>query len=35
MDIILCTGNDPTFKLYEDKVNDRKVYFSIKQIFKD
>ena len=33
--MILCTGNDKEFKQYENRVKDRKVYFTIKQIFND
>ena len=32
---IICTEDDKDFTLYKDKVNDRKVKFKIKDIFKD
>lgn len=32
---IICTEDDKDFALYKDKVNDRKVKFKIKDIFKD
>ena len=32
---IICTEDDKDFALYKDKVNDRKVKFKIKNIFKD
>lgn len=33
--MILCAENDKDFIKYKDKVKDRKVIFTIKQIFKD
>lgn len=33
--MIVCTGNDKEFDLYKDKVNNRKVKFHIKDIFRD
>lgn len=33
--MILCTENDRDFIKYKDKVKNRKVIFTIKQIFKD
>ena len=33
--MILCTENDKDFIKYKDKVKNRKVLFTIKQIFKD
>jgi len=33
--MIICTENDKNFIKYKDIVNNRKVVFSIKQIFKD
>ena len=33
--MVICTENDKDFYKYKDKVNNRKVVFSIKQIFKD
>ena len=33
--MILCTENDNDFIKYKDKVKNRKVTFTIKQIFKD
>ena len=33
--MILCTENDKIFIKYKDKVKNRKVIFTIKQIFKD
>lgn len=33
--MILCTGNDKDFVKYEERIKDRKVYFTIKQIFSD
>jgi predicted RNA-binding Zn-ribbon protein involved in translation (DUF1610 family) len=33
--MILCTENDKDFELYKYKVKDKKVHFTIKQIFKD
>lgn len=33
--MILCTENDKVFEIYKNKVKDKKVYFTIKQIFKD
>ena len=33
--MIICTENDKDFCIFKDKVNSRKVVFSIKQIFKD
>ena len=33
--MIICTENDKNFYKYKDKVNNRKVVFSVKQIFKD
>lgn len=33
--MILCTENDKIFEIYKNKVKDRKVHFTIKQIFKD
>lgn len=33
--MIICTEKDDNFKFYKDKVNDRKVSFHIKDIFKD
>ena len=33
--MIVCTGNDKEFELYKDKVNNRKVFFHIKDIFHD
>lgn len=33
--MILCTENDRDFIKYKDKVKNRKVIFTIKQIFQD
>ena len=33
--MIICTENDKDFYKFKDKVNNRKVIFTIKQIFKD
>lgn len=33
--MIICTENDEKFNIYKDRINNRKVIFTIKQIFKD
>lgn len=33
--MIICTENDKDFYMFKDKINNRKVNFTIKQIFKD
>ncbi len=33
--MIICTENDKDFIKFKDKVNNRKIVFTIKQIFKD
>lgn len=33
--MIICTENDKNFNIYKDKVKNRKVIFTIKQIFED
>lgn len=33
--MIICTKNDKDFILYKNKTKDRKVIFTIKQIFND
>lgn len=33
--MIICTENDENFNIYKDKINNRKVVFTIKQIFED
>ena len=33
--MIICTENDEKFNIYKDRINNRKVIFTIKQIFND